>query len=74
MLRNSKGKVLFVFSRHVGVKGSHEVEVLAILEARPIYPYSFRDKFIVEVILQMQFLGSPLQVQALKNFTSTSLK
>ena len=33
VLRNSRGEVLFMFSKHVGVCDSIEAEVLAILEA-----------------------------------------
>ena len=33
VLRNSKGDVLFMFSKYVGVCNSNKAEVLAILEA-----------------------------------------
>lgn len=37
ILRNPNGEVLYVFSKHVGVKNSNELEILAILEALGIY-------------------------------------
>lgn len=37
VLRNHNGEVLNVFSKHVGVKNSNELEILAILEALCIY-------------------------------------
>ena len=40
VLRNFKGEVVFVFSKHVGIKDSSEAKVLVILEALRIY-YSF---------------------------------
>lgn len=33
VLRNSKGDILYLFSKHIGVKDSNEAKVLAILEA-----------------------------------------
>lgn len=37
VLRNHKGDVLYMFSKHVGIKDSNAAEVLAILEALCIY-------------------------------------
>lgn len=33
VVRNSKGGILFMFSKHVGIYDSNEAEVLAVLEA-----------------------------------------
>eukprot|EP00268_Persea_americana_P022194 TRINITY_DN2206_c3_g2_i1.p1 TRINITY_DN2206_c3_g2~~TRINITY_DN2206_c3_g2_i1.p1 ORF type:complete len:101 (+),score=11.09 TRINITY_DN2206_c3_g2_i1:48-350(+) len=43
MVRNHKGEVLYMFSKHVGIKYSNEAEVLAILEALHIYGTSIHD-------------------------------
>lgn len=48
MLRNYKGKVLIIFSKHVGVCDSNEVEVLVILEALRLFNRNFFDALIVE--------------------------
>ena len=48
MLHNTKGKVLLRFSKHAYVCNCNEVEVLAILEALPLYPRNFHGGFIVE--------------------------
>ena len=48
VLRNHKGKVLFIFSKHVGIKVSKEVEVLAILEALRIYSSHSYQNILVE--------------------------
>lgn len=49
VLRNSKGEVvLFLFPKNVGIKGSNETEVVAILEALHRFATSFQDKLIVE--------------------------
>ena len=47
-LRNYKGEVLHIFSKHVGIKDSNEAEVLAILEALHIYRSSCKESLIVE--------------------------
>lgn len=41
ILRNYKVKVLFMFSKHAGVRDSYEAEVLVILEALRIFPTNF---------------------------------
>lgn len=48
VLRNHKKDVLHVFSKHVGIRGSSEAEVLAILEALPIFNTSYQHHLIVE--------------------------
>lgn len=42
VLRNYSGGVLTMFSKHVGVRNSNEVEVMAILETIWIYSASFQ--------------------------------
>ena len=46
-LRNHKGEVVHMFSKHVGMKYSNEAEVLAILEALHIYQFFFHHYLIV---------------------------
>ena len=48
VLRNIKGKVLFMFSKYFGVCDSYEAEVLAILEALWCFLRIFRGSLIVE--------------------------
>ena len=48
VLRNHKGKVLYMFSKHVGFKDSNEAEVLAILEFLCLYHSSYQHYLIVE--------------------------
>ena len=48
MLRNDKGEVLLMFSKHVGVRDSNKVELLAILEALRCFSRFFHGSFIVE--------------------------
>lgn len=48
VLRNSCGLVLAMFSKHVGIMESNEVEVLAILEALRFFSSSFIGKLVVE--------------------------
>lgn len=48
VLHNSKGEVLLMFSKPIGIRDSNEVEVLAISEALCIFSGSFQDKLIVE--------------------------
>lgn len=47
-LRIHKGKVLYMFSKHVGFKESNEAEVQAILEALRLYHSSYQLYLIVE--------------------------
>ena len=48
VLRNSKGEVLFMFSKRVGVCDSNEAEVLASLEALRCFSRCFQGDLIVE--------------------------
>ena len=47
-LCNNKGEVLFMFSKHVGVCDSNEIEVFAILEALRCLARNFLGHLIVE--------------------------
>lgn len=40
VLKNHKGKVLYLFSKNVAIKDSNEAGILAILEALHIYRHS----------------------------------
>ena len=48
VLWNSNGKLLFMFSKQVGVKDSSEVEVLTILEALCMSLGNFLEVLILE--------------------------
>lgn len=48
VLRNCKGEVLFLFSKHVGVKDSNEAGTLTILEALHSYSSNFLGELLVE--------------------------
>ena len=48
VLRNHKGEVLYMFSKHVGIKDSNEMEVLTILEAPCIYHSFYHHNLIME--------------------------
>ncbi|XXG72211.1 hypothetical protein AAC387_Pa07g1359 [Persea americana] len=48
VLRNFKGKVLIMFSKHIRICDSNEVEVLAILEAFHLFPRDCFEPLIVE--------------------------
>ena len=48
VLRNSKGEVIFMFSKFVGVCDSNEVGVPAILEALRCFSKNFHCDLIVE--------------------------
>ena len=48
VLRNHKGEVMYMFSKHVGIKDSNEAEVLVILEALRIYHPFYHHYLIVE--------------------------
>ena len=48
VLRNHKGEIIYMFSKHVGIKDSNEAEVLAILEALLIYRSSYHQSLILE--------------------------
>lgn len=48
ILRNDKGEVLLMFSKHVSVRDSNEVEALAIFEALWCFSIYFQDTLIVE--------------------------
>lgn len=48
VLRNHKKDVLHVFSKYVGIRGSSEAKVLAILEALRIFNTSYQHRLIVE--------------------------
>ena len=39
VLRNHKGEVIYLFSKHGGIKDSNEAEVLAILEALRVFVF-----------------------------------
>lgn len=43
-----RGKILYSFSKNVGVRDSNEAEVLAISEARSIHKGSFPERLLVE--------------------------
>lgn len=47
-LPNHEGEIMFMFPKHVGVRGSNEAELLAILEALCIFSSSFHEHLIVE--------------------------
>lgn len=47
---------MYIFYKHVGIKDSNEVEVLAIMEALHIYSNFFQDSLIVESDLANAFL------------------
>lgn len=51
-LHNDKGKVLFLFSKNVGIGYSNEVEMIVILEALCSYEGTFQKVLIVESDLQ----------------------
>lgn len=46
--KTTKGKVLFVFPVHAGLKGWNEAKVLAILEPLRKHSHSFHNKEIEE--------------------------
>lgn len=48
VLRNQNGEVLYMFSKHLGIKDSNEAEMMAILEALCIYCDTFQFNHIVE--------------------------
>ena len=48
VLQNSKGEVLFMFSKHVGVCNSNEAEVLAILKTLRCFSRRFQGNLMVE--------------------------
>eukprot|EP00268_Persea_americana_P068026 TRINITY_DN9427_c0_g1_i1.p1 TRINITY_DN9427_c0_g1~~TRINITY_DN9427_c0_g1_i1.p1 ORF type:complete len:120 (+),score=19.95 TRINITY_DN9427_c0_g1_i1:825-1184(+) len=48
VLRNSKGEVLFTFSKPIGIRDSKEAEVLAILKALCYFSRFFHGNLIVE--------------------------
>eukprot|EP00268_Persea_americana_P009152 TRINITY_DN13625_c0_g1_i4.p1 TRINITY_DN13625_c0_g1~~TRINITY_DN13625_c0_g1_i4.p1 ORF type:complete len:159 (-),score=28.79 TRINITY_DN13625_c0_g1_i4:37-513(-) len=48
VLRNHKGEVIYMFSKHVGINFSNETEVLARLEALRIYHTLYQQNLIVE--------------------------
>lgn len=48
VLRNQNGEVLYMFSKHLGIKDSNEAEMMAILEALCIYRDTFQFNHIVE--------------------------
>lgn len=47
VLRNHKGEVLYMFSKHFRIKDSNEIKVLVILEALCIYFTSYQHSLIV---------------------------
>lgn len=59
--------LLFLFSKHVGINDSNEVEVLAILEALCILSSAFHDNLIMQRN-SMLFRGRTLFFQALGSF------
>lgn len=68
VLRNHKGKILYMFSKNVGGKDSNEAEILAILEAFCIYGRSFQFNLIVEsdsfnVVSWARTFGGPWKLQ-----------
>lgn len=48
MLRNSKDKVLLLFSKNIGVCDSNEADVLAILEAPRMFSGRYHGRAMVE--------------------------
>lgn len=48
VLRNSKGEVLLLFSKNVGVCNSKEAEVLVILEALRMFSERYHGRLVVE--------------------------
>lgn len=71
VLRNSKGDILYLFSKHIGVKDSNEAEVLAILEAVSMFSRFF-GILLWKVVLLTLFLGPPLQLKVLVGFITLS--
>lgn len=75
VLRNHKGEVLYMFSKHVEIKDSNEVDVLAILEALRIYRSSYHQSLTVEsdsshstnAIAWMESFRGPRKMQFLLN-------
>lgn len=47
-IRNEKGEVLHLFSKHVGIQDSNEAKILAILEALHIFYSLYQQLLIVE--------------------------
>lgn len=45
VLRNHKGKVLYMFSKHVGIKDSNKAKVLSILEALQIHYIAYQQSY-----------------------------
>lgn len=50
VLRNHNGEVLYMFSKHVGVKYSDEAKFLAVLVALRIFRLSFHLILLVNVV------------------------
>ena len=68
VIRNHKGEVKYIFSKHVGIKDSNEAKVLAILEAPRIYRSSYNQALIVEsdsanAITWMKAFRGPWKIQ-----------
>lgn len=70
VLRNSDGLLMAFSSKHLGCMESSEAEVVAMLEALWILPYSFHSKPLVEsdsltAISYVSFCYNPLDVTIL---------
>lgn len=75
VLRNHKGEVMYMFSKHVGIKDSNEAEVLVILEALRIYHPFCHHYLIVEsdsanAIFWVKALKGPWKMQFFFNENS----
>eukprot|EP00268_Persea_americana_P068029 TRINITY_DN9427_c0_g3_i1.p1 TRINITY_DN9427_c0_g3~~TRINITY_DN9427_c0_g3_i1.p1 ORF type:complete len:256 (+),score=22.30 TRINITY_DN9427_c0_g3_i1:1157-1924(+) len=73
VLRNSRGEVLFMFSKSVGVCDSNKAEVLAILEALQYFSRFFNGILVVESD-SMWLLGCPIVRLILGSFNFSVMR
>lgn len=74
VLRNSKGEVLFKFSKHVGVCDSNKAEVLAILESLCSFLGFYIAILLLKAILLMLLLGCLIESLTLRSSISYLMK
>lgn len=74
VLHNSKGEVLFMFSKHVGVRNSNKAEVLAILEGLCSILDFYIAILLLKVILLMLLLGCLIESLTLLSSISYLMK
>lgn len=55
--------MLYMFSKHVGIKDSNKAKVLSILEALHIYCIAYQQSLIVESDLRVKYSIGPWKMQ-----------